>query len=167
MDGGADKSEVDDGCLNGTFDLNSASPILPESSPDKDDVVLPENKLEVQSEEASLLVSPEGSALKPDLNLMVEIVYEDDVDPNSLKSSSEEKGIIDLVSATDQVAKSPTDSPSLTDVDVQSTLGNGHRDTGSPPIKSSREERTHNFDLNLMEENIPEFNKLPSGLVDH
>lgn len=169
-DGGADKSEVDDGCLNGTFDLNSAASTFPESSPDKDDIVHPENKVEVQPEEAPLMDPTEARAPKPDLNLMVESLDEDGANPNSLKSSSDEKGLPHLVFATsnsDQVPKSTTDSLSLTHANMQSILENGHQDTGSPPIKSSREERTHDFDLNLMEENIPEYSKLPSDLVGH
>jgi len=75
----------------------------------------------------------EETTLKPDLNLMVESMNEDGANPNSLKSSYDEKGFTHLVFATsnsDQVEKSTTDSLSLTHANVQSIRENGHQDTG-------------------------------------
>ncbi|XP_021714762.1 uncharacterized protein LOC110682747 [Chenopodium quinoa] len=157
----ADKPEIDDGCLNGKFDLNCVAPNAPDSSSDEKCLVHPDSDAENCEDDVKrrmnygddknddgrtgvsdiVMNSSELRTLHPDLNLMAET-----------DSFSDEKSHgchgPDTMNF-DEVAKSTSNSSGLTNVKECCTVESDDDQNGDSTSVRSSEEKVLKYDLNL------------------
>lgn len=179
----ADKPEVDDGCLNGKFDLNCVAPTVPDSSSEERHVVHDLNaehsgedevKSRMDDQKDKILTTPSKAdddrvvasdivinssqvrTLHPDLNLIAENESLSDEITRVRPGGSE-------AISSDEVAKSTSSSSGLTNVKGCCVVESDSDQNGDSTTVKSSEERKRNPDLNL-EGNVAESNdSLPSN----
>ncbi|XP_057519575.1 uncharacterized protein LOC130800195 [Amaranthus tricolor] len=165
----ADKPEVDDGCLNGKFDLNCVAPTVPDSSSEERHVVHDFNAESLGEDEVKsgtddqkdksfpsrnnsdiVINSSQVRTLHPDLNLIAENESLSDEITRVHPGGSEAIN-------SDEVAKSTSSSSGLTNVKGCCVVESDSDQNGDSTTVKSSEERKRNPDLNL-EGNVAESN---------
>ncbi|XP_021729557.1 increased DNA methylation 1-like isoform X1 [Chenopodium quinoa] len=171
----ADKPEIDDGCLNGKFDLNCVAPNAPDSSSDEKCLVHPDSDAENCEDNVKrrmnygddknddgrtgasdiVMNSSELRTLHPDLNLMAE---------NESFSDEKSHGCHGPDTMNfDEVAKSTSNSSGLTNVKECCTVESDDDQNGDSTSVRSSEEKALKYDLNLEGKFLEDDDSLPSN----